>query len=170
MKINVSLDNCLKIIDRSSCPDCDNLKVASDPRVNVKLHDATLLIEVAQVLVIIAADVFNHRLLNRQLGPLEHYLLYGFLDIRLILSEHGNLPLVASNRRLLHLNLDVELILDPLNLRALRPDDESDQTLIHHDLFYNRIAAYLSRLLASTHVHHLLLRVEQDVCLDGGTL
>ena len=114
MKINVSLDNCLKIIDRSSCPDCDNLKVASDPRVNVKLHDATLLIEVAQVLVIIAADVFN-----RQLGPLEHYLLYGFLDIRLILSEHGNLPLVASNRRLLHLNLDVELILDPLNLRAL---------------------------------------------------
>lgn len=115
----MNLDNCFKIIDRSSSPNCDNLEAASDSRINIKLDDATLLIEVSQVLVIKAADVFNHRLLNRQVNPLQHYILDCFIDILLILSENCNLSLVTSDRCLLNLNLDVELILDLLNLRAL---------------------------------------------------
>jgi hypothetical protein len=90
---------------------------------NVKLNDSTLLVEVVEILHFVTVDIVYNGVVERNVGSLKVDFLNCALNISLVLAVYGNLALISLRRGLLNVDLDTELVLNALDLRALRTND-----------------------------------------------
>jgi hypothetical protein len=63
---------------------------------NIKLHDTTLLIEEAEILLIWAADILDESVVKRNEDTFENNFTNGILNASLSFAKDSNLTLISS--------------------------------------------------------------------------
>jgi hypothetical protein len=130
--------------------------------------------EIIEILHFVPINVVNHGVIKWNENFFQIYLLNSTFNITLILSKYGDFAFVTLCGSFLDVDSNTELFLNALDLRPLLSNDESDKALVDPHLFnYGKSGMSgfgwrLARL--KCHLHVLPLRMQKDICLNGGAL
>ena len=94
--------------------------------------------EEVEILHFVTVDIVNDGIIERNEYSLHVDFFNCTLDISFVLSINSDFPFIALRRSFLNVDLNTELILDALDLRPLRANDETDKRLVDPDFPYNR--------------------------------
>ena len=120
-ELDVSVNYGPQIVESVVSADRGNFELATLLLLfDVQLNNATLLVEEAQILLVMTTDILNEGVVEWNEDSFEDYFTDSIFDTSLCFSKHSDLAFVSTcNRGLLNLNLHIKLILNALYLTSL---------------------------------------------------